>query len=58
MGAEDYGLSTVEQITGQAAEKTVSRMLFALRDGLSPEVFRDVLGALEEILERDRRKHS
>ena len=54
--AEDYGLSTVEQITGQAAEKTVSRMLFALRDGLSPEVFRDVLGALEEILERDRRK--
>lgn len=56
--AEDYGLSTVEQITGQAAEKTVSRMLFALRDGLPPEVFRDVMGALEEILERDRRKHS
>lgn len=55
--AADHEMDTVEEITAQAAAKTVSRMLFALRDGLPPETFRDVLGVLEEILERDRRKH-
>ncbi len=56
--AAAHDLETVEVITAQAAAKTVSRMLFRLRDGLSPEVFRDTLGMLEEILERDRRKRS
>ena len=55
--AADHDRSTVEEITKEAAAKTVSRMLFALRDGLPPETFRDALGVLEEILERDRKKH-
>lgn len=48
----------IEDIVSKAASKTVARMLFRLRDELSPEHFRNVLGILEEILERDRKKHS
>lgn len=47
----------MEAAAAQAAEKTVSRMLFHLRDNLEPETFRDALGMLREILERDRKKH-